>query len=245
MRLCAAQLRPVAGDLPSNRAKHLDLIALAAHERAAVVMFPELSLTGYEPSLARSLAMDAHDPRLHALQHASDLHGILVGVGLPLSSPEGVQIGMVWFAPHATPRTYAKQALHADERTTFVPGHQQLLLEVDGARLAPAICFESLQMEHADRAAELGAHAYLTSVAKASGNAAIAMVHYRAVARKHGMFVLMANAIGLSDDVTNVGGSAAWDDNGTLLAQMGRDTEGVVTLDTRTRTASVRAIATN
>jgi predicted amidohydrolase len=49
MRIGAAQLRPVAGDVASNLAKHLELIDVAAALGADLVYFPELSLTGYEP----------------------------------------------------------------------------------------------------------------------------------------------------------------------------------------------------
>lgn len=243
MKLCAAQLRPVAGDVAANTAKHVALVERSAREHADVVFFPELSLTGYEPSLARSLAIDPHDPRLQVFQRLSDAHGIVVGVGLPLSAPPGVQIGMLWCTPGATPRTYAKQLLHADERPPFVPGDRQLVLDVNGVRLAPAICHESVQMHHADSAAGLGAVAYLASVAKGSTTLDRALVHYPDVAGKHGVFVALANAVGPSDDFVAAGRSAAWDDRGTLLAQMDGETEGLVVLDTLTRTARVHALA--
>jgi predicted amidohydrolase len=242
MRLCAAQLRSVAGDVATNRDRHRELIDLAAHERADVVFFPELSLTGYEPSLARSLATDVADSRLEPFQELSDAHAMVVGVGVPLAAGSRVQIGMVWFTPNAPRQTYAKQVLHADERPTFVPGARQLLLDVGGRRLAPAICYESLQMRHADRAAARSADTYLASVAKGAPNLAAAMAHYPEVARRHGMHVIMSNCVGPSDGVTCVGQSAAWDDRGALLAQLGRETEGLVMLDTVARTARVHEL---
>jgi predicted amidohydrolase len=140
MNLCAAQLRAVAGDVAANAAKHLELIALAVAERADLVFFPELSLTGYEPRLAASLACHHADPRLDAFQQRSDAHEVIIGLGLPLTFESGVRIGMVWFAPGAPRKIYAKQQLHADELPYFVAGDGQLVLKAAGRALAPAIC---------------------------------------------------------------------------------------------------------
>lgn len=243
MKVCAAQLRPVAGEFATNAAKHLELIELAAAHRADLVYFPELSLTGYEPRLAKSLASDAADHRLDVFQGYSDADNLIIGVGMPIAVGSAVEIGMVWFAPNAPRRTYAKQQLHVDELPYFVPGNGQLVLERAGRKLAPAICYESLQMEHADGAAALAAEVYLASVAKPASNLARAMVHYPAVARRRNMFVVMANCFGPSDDFVSVGQSAAWNARGELVAQMDAESEGLVVLDTASGTASAHELA--
>lgn len=243
MRLCAAQLRPFAGDIAGNAARHLEIIELAVARRANLVFFSELSLTGYEPRLAQSLASSAADPRLDAFQQRSDAYNIVIGIGLPIAADSGVQIGMVWFVPDAPRRVYTKQQLHVDEMSCFVPGSEQMIVEVAGWRLAPAICYESLQMNHADGVARLGAEVYLASVAKPSGNLATAMLHYPAIARRHAMYVIMANCTGPCDDFVSAGQSAAWNRRGERLAHMGSDSEGVVMLDLDSRTASVHEIA--
>lgn len=243
MRLCAAQFRPFAGDIARNAVRHLEIVELAVAQCANLVFFPELSLTGYEPRLAASLASSAVDPRLDVFQQRSDAHNIVIGIGLPIASGSGVQIGMVWFVPGAPRRVYTKQQLHVDEMPCFVPGSEQIVLEVAGWRLAPAICYESLQMSHADGAAHLGAEVYLASVAKPAGNLAKAMLHYPGVARRHAMHVIMANCTGPCDDFVSAGQSAAWNSCGERLAQMGSDPEGAVVLDLSSGTASVHEIA--
>nr|MBA3381799.1 NAD+ synthase [Actinomycetota bacterium] len=49
MRLALAQINTVVGDLGGNRAKILDRLADARDARADVVVFPELTITGYPP----------------------------------------------------------------------------------------------------------------------------------------------------------------------------------------------------
>jgi len=46
--IAVAQTCPVAGDVQANLDEHIHLARLAAKEGAQVVVFPELSLTGYE-----------------------------------------------------------------------------------------------------------------------------------------------------------------------------------------------------
>ncbi|SEN40772.1 carbon-nitrogen hydrolase family protein [Halomonas caseinilytica] len=245
MRVCVAQLRPEPGDLAKNTEKHLALIKQAVVHRADVVYFPELSLTGYQPRLSSALVSDAEHWCLNELQELSDAHGLQIGVGMPLVVDAGVQIGMVWFLPHEPPRTYAKQWLHASELAYFTAGDHQLLLDSHGGTLAPAICYESLQADHANAAAEMGARFYLASVAESASNLPRAMQHYSSVARRHSMHVLLADAVGPSGDFISTGRSAAWNTEGELLAQMGTDSEGVLILDTAQGIASVHEVATS
>ncbi len=231
MKVCAVQYRAVKGDAGGNIRRHVEFARLAAEKDGDVVFFPELSLTGYEPQLAKELAMDAEDARLDVLQRCSDEAGIVICAGLPLSAENGVRIGMVWLSPNAPRHVYAKQMLHTDELPYFIPGAGQLVLEVKGAVLAPAICFESLQPAHAEQAAALGASVYLASVAKPAGGVARAAAHYPEIARRHGMHVVMANSVGPSDHFVSVGKSAAWNSQGELLAQMDAESEGMVVFD--------------
>ena len=242
MKICAVQHRPVAGDIAANIVRHLEFIELAIEQHADLIFFPELSLTGYEPRLAISLATNKTDPRLDVFQQRSDANKIIIGVGLPLSAGAAAQIGMVWFVPGQSRREYAKQQLHADEVPFFAPGSSQLLLEAADHRAAPAICYESLQPGHAEAAANLGADIYLACVAKPARAMATALIHYPAIARKHQLCVLLANCIGPSDNFVSVGQSAVWNQDGDLLAQMDGDSEGVIMLDTTSGLANIRLL---
>ena len=244
MRICGAQHRPLVGDIAANTGKHLRFIQLATVQGAALIFFSELSLTGYEPRLAKSLATSKADPRLDVFQQSSDAHNIVIGVGLPISAGNEVQIGMVWFTPNKPRREYAKQELHADEFPFFIRGNGQLLLELGEHKLAPAICYESLQLKHAKDAAKRGADIYLASVAKPAHGIAKAVLHYPDIARKHKLTVIMANCVGPSDNFVSVGQSAAWNNRGELLAQMDAEAEGLITFDTATDQAKTILVPT-
>ena len=57
MKICMVQTWPVKGDVAQNVAAHERFVALEVDKGAAMVVLPELSLTGYEPTLAAELAM--------------------------------------------------------------------------------------------------------------------------------------------------------------------------------------------
>lgn len=243
MKLCAVQLASLKGDLPGNLQRHLVCIEQAAALGAELVVFPELSLTGYEPSVARQAALPVTSARLDPLQAACDRLGITVAVGLPLPTPDGIRIGMPIFCPEAPRQVYAKQRLHDDELPYFTPGNQALLLEVGEHRVAPAICYESMFLAHAAVARERGADLYLVSVAKTAKGIREGYAHYPEVARELGMPVLMANCVGPADTFIGAGGSAAWDSQGHLLASLDDHSEGLIVLDTRSASAITLPLA--
>jgi len=68
VRIALAQIAPQLGALESNLARHRELLTQARSERADLIVFPELGLTGYLlQDLAAEVAMRLDDPRLAAL----------------------------------------------------------------------------------------------------------------------------------------------------------------------------------
>jgi predicted amidohydrolase len=234
MKLCVVQTRPVKGDVPRNIARHLELVALAAAKGAGMVVFPELSLTGYEPTLAKELAMGPDDRRLDVFQVASDEREITIGVGVPTTCGAGVAITMVLFGPGEPRRTYSKKYLHADEEPFFVSGENFASFEVCGTRIAPAICYELSVAAHAEAAAASGAEIYLASVAKSASGVDQASRRLADIAMQYSMTVLMANSVGPCDNFESAGRSAIWNRDRALMGQLDDASEGILILDTAT-----------
>ncbi len=243
MKLCAVQYASTTGDIEGNVARHTEFVELAASHDTELIFFPELSLTGYAPALAKGLATHEEDPILDVFQRLSDTHGIVIGVGLPLVSSTKPQIGMVVFQPHTGRHAYAKQRLHEDELPYFSAGEKPLLIETREHRLALAVCYESLQPDHVATAASLGADVYLASVAKLAPGMDEAHACYAAFARERTMTILMANCVGPCDGETGGGRSAAWIDRGKRTASLDDEQEAMLILDTTTLSARVLTLA--
>ncbi|PTT61356.1 carbon-nitrogen hydrolase family protein [Stenotrophomonas sp. HMWF003] len=239
MKLVAAQLRALAGDIDGNIQRHIAVIERAASDGAAVVVFPELSLTGYEPRMAQRLAMSCDDPRLEVFQALSDRDQMLIAVGAPHRGQEGIEIGMFVFRCGEVPVVYAKQMLHADEQPYFHPGDRPMVFPLHGAVIAPAICYESLQTAHADAAVARGATVYLASVAKAARGVDTGYRHYPAIAQHHGLTVMMANGVGPADDFVMAGRSAVWRTDGTCVCSADAEGEALVVYDLATQVGEV------
>lgn len=144
---------------------------------------------------------------------------MVIAFGVPLRNVAGIHIGMVILQPSRKPLAYAKQFLHADESPWFVPGSGQVFIDLPGFRVAPAICYESMQQPHVARAHAGGANVYLASVAKSANGVAKAAQHYPGIARQYGMPVLMVNSVGPCSEMMCAGGSEGWDHQGRSMAR--------------------------
>ncbi|WP_445383040.1 carbon-nitrogen hydrolase family protein [Robiginitalea sp. IMCC43444] len=232
MKIGLAQLKPIKGDIQNNIEIHKIWVKQAVAKNADLLAFPELSLTAYEPALAGELAINPSDSRLDVFQKLSDRNNIAIGLGAPTKSATGIRISMIIFQPKQGRKIYSKQRLHPDELPYFEEGDQQLLLTLGSTKIAPGICYESLQRPHAAKAKNLGADIYLASVAKAQNGLEKAFAHYPAMAREFHMPVLMCNCIGFCDTFRSAGQSAIWSAQGSLLGQLKSDQEGMLFFDT-------------
>lgn len=241
MKIALAQLQSFPGQIKQNLQRHEVLIKEAVQHQADLIVFPELSISGYEPTLAKELATSIDDPNFKSLKTLSTAHDLIIAAGFPLLHEERIYIAMMILSPEKAPQVYCKQNLHEDEQAFFVEGQRSILIQKNEYLIAPAICYESLLPEHAAAAAEKGANIYLAAVAKAEKGIKKANSHYPEVARKYQMPVLMVNNIGPADDFVGVGHSGVWDETGKLVYQL-KQQEGLLIVDLKSmQTAFVDA----
>jgi predicted amidohydrolase len=169
---------------------------------------------------------------LDVFEQISNELGIVIGLGMPTKTTGGIHISMIFFQPNKPRQAYSKQQLHSDELPYFNRGNTQILISIDDQVIAPSICYESLQIDHAANAVELGAQIYIASVAKSQNGYKKAMLHYPAIARQHSMPVLMSNCIGYCDNFESVGKSSVWNKDGKLVAQLDHESEAVLIFNT-------------
>lgn len=239
MKLVAAQLRSVAGDIEGNTQRHVLFIEAVAARSGAAVFFPELSLTGYEPRMAQQMAMTPDDARIAVFQEMADRHRMLIAVGAPYRGRHGTEIGMFVFRCDQAPAVYAKQILHVDELPFFSAGNTAMVFPLGNEVIAPAICYESLQASHACAAIDAGATVYLASVAKSARGVEAGYRHYGDLARQHGLTVMMANGVGPADDFVMPGRSAVWRDGGERVCSADSESDALVVYDLETETGEV------
>ncbi|SHL09172.1 carbon-nitrogen hydrolase family protein [Phytopseudomonas punonensis] len=218
--LVAAQCAVQAGDLAANQSLHLDFMRRAGELGADLIIFPELSLTGYEPALADALAQPADSPILEPLCSLSMASGVTAVVGLPLrvSGHDKPQIAVFILHPDGSRAIYTKQYLHAGEEQFFSPGQGGELLLIAGTSVALSVCADFAHAEHPAQAAERGAEVYASGVLIGEGGYPHDSSLLQGHAQRHGMAVLMANHGGPTGGWAAAGRSALWDEQGRCIA---------------------------
>ena len=239
LRIAAAQAQPVSGDVVANIARTVELTDLAAGFGAKLVVFPEKFLSGYEPDLIAGdpakYAFDAQDPRLDPIRAICREREIAVIVGAATRdqrNPGALQISSLIFNRSGDQiEPYHKQYLFSSESRIYQPGSQGcMLLELDGWRLAPSVCYDSGFPEHARLAALNGAHAYLASALfSAKTGYHQSRIWFPARAFDNTMYVLLSNHAGTTGGWAACGASAIWNPYGDVIAQAGRDRDEVIT----------------
>ncbi len=80
VKIALAQINPILGDIRKNIEKHVKFIEKAIKEKADVIVFPELSLTGYNlKDLTMEVAMKPFDPLLSPIFSLSNRIDISIG----------------------------------------------------------------------------------------------------------------------------------------------------------------------
>ncbi len=217
--ICAAQYCSVAGDLKANIDRHIQVMRRAANEGVEFLLFPELSLTGYEPSLARELALTPDAELLQPLRELAKQSGMTTVVGLPLRRPgsKEIWIGALVFAADGTRATYTKQHLHSGEEAVFSAGNGGALLNISSEHIALSICADFTYESHAQAAAQAGAGVYASSVLISDNGYTQDSGLLQRYAREYSLGVLMANHGGPSGGWVCAGRSAFWSPGGELV----------------------------
>ena len=227
--IAAAQSTSVRGNVSQNVARHLRFGAVAAGCGAQLLVFPELSLTGYEPAIARANAVRPDSSGLDPLRRlAEDAHMTIV-VGAPvLNQRDELHIAALAIGPDRSVSTYTKQHLHPGEERVFAPGPGGPTLLVEDAHVALAICADTTHPTHAANAAARGAYIYAASVLVTESGYAPDTALLRNYALEHRMCVLMANHSGATGGWVSAGKSAIWSEDGGLVAASEGTEEAVV-----------------
>lgn len=251
IRFALAQIDTCVGDLDGNAAKVLDFSRRAAAAHADVVVFPEMTLTGYPiEDLAmrrtfRAAARAKADETAAALADAGlgELFVVVgtVGADKADSRPRNRLVvlheGVVWAG-------YDKCRLPNygvfDEARIFSAGDRTLTLEVNGAQLGFAICEDIWHDE--GPATELAAQGIDALVTINGSPYEEGKTHVRRDlatrrAGEVGAPLIYVNQVGGQDDLVFDGGSFVVDADGTMLTSSPMFMEDLAlwTLDTELR----------
>jgi predicted amidohydrolase len=241
--IAVAQTCPVAGNVQANLEEHVRLARLAAAEGATVVVFPELSLTGYELELSAELAFSESDGRLSPLLDLAASCGVTLIVGGPVRLGPSLYIGAFILYPDRTSELYTKHRLGAfppsascdscsgtvppAEATVFEPGDRNPLIPLGGHVAAVAVCADIGRPTHPQQAAERGADTYLASMFVIPSDFDSEVSKLSRYAVQYRMMTALANFGSPSGALRSAGRSSIWSEAGELLVQLEASGSGI------------------
>ena len=231
MKICIAQTTPIKGNIEKNIENHKKLILLAIKNKADVIVFPELSLTGYEAELAIELAATKEDKRFTIFQKLSNSNNICIAAGLPTKNDKGICISLIIFQPNIASLIYSKAYLHPGEEQYFVPGANIPPISFKNKKLAFAICYETSIANHTEEAFKNNTNVYIASVLNSVAGVDKDIDRISNTAKKYNSIALMANFVGNSGGYDCAGKSSIWNTKGVLVSQLNNTTEGIAIID--------------
>lgn len=215
----AAQITSVRGDVAANITMHQRYMERAATEGADLLVFPELSITGYEMDLAAELQTDVDDPLFGPLQELAQKAGMLTMVGMPIRAESGKPyLGSILLGGDA-PVAYNKIHVHTSEEDYFQPADRHVVIPHKGRSVGFAICADLNFASHAAGAYAAGADIYAVGALVSADGWSREEAMLKGYARDHDMPVVFANYASKSGPLTPVGHSSVWAPGGEAVVQ--------------------------
>jgi predicted amidohydrolase len=218
LTIVAAQPACTAKDVAANAHAHADAVRAA---RARVVVFPELSLTGYELDADPVAPGDA---ALAPIVEACAETGTLALAGAPVDGGRGRRyIAMLSVGSTGVEVAYRKSWLGGDEPARFAPGDGPVAIDIDGWRIGLGICKDTGVADHVRGTAALGVDVYVAGLVHLPEELPVQEARGVSIARECGAYVAFASFAGGTGggfDRT-AGTSAIWTQEGAVLARAG------------------------
>ncbi|MEG0850213.1 MAG: carbon-nitrogen hydrolase family protein [Flavobacterium sp.] len=232
MILAAAQTKPTRGNIETNLLDHYSLIELAVQNKAQLIAFPEMSITGYERENAKELAFKKEDSRLNHLKKLAFENNITIIAGAPIEIESKLFIGEFVISPDNSVSIYTKQFLHEGEDEFFQPSFDyNPMLEIEKQKISFAICADIDNPLHPENAKKKETDIYIASIFFSPNGIPNAYRDLQNYAEKHKMNVLMSNFSGESWGSPSAGQSAFWNSKGELVGQMNESDSGLLIVE--------------
>ena len=238
LRIVLAQLNLIVGDIQGNLIK---LIEAANHARdslaADIIVFPELSITGYPPEdlLFRHAFIQAAEEALLAFK--SQVKDIYCVVGHPAATNHGLFNACSLIYNGDVIGFYAKQHLPNygvfDEVRYFIPGHSPCVVNIKDIPVALMICEDLWFDQPIQQAAKLGARLVLSPNAspfeiEKHEQRQLTLAKRATLAN---LPIVYVNRIGGQDEFVFDGGSMVVDASGKVCQHAGFFNETLLAVD--------------
>ncbi|CDH44650.1 NAD+ synthase [Candidatus Contendibacter odensensis] len=238
LRVVMAQLDFLVGDIQGNIAKIMTAAVDARDRlRADVIVFPELTVTGYPPEdlLLRPSFIRQVEPAMQRL--CMEIEGITAVVGYPAATSEGLRNSAAVIRDGAIQAVYHKQLLPNygvfDEKRYFVAGAEPTVVVINNVRVGITICEDVWQLDPVQKAVAAGAQLLLNLNASPfhTGKGQLRLDILRQRVAENGIPIVYVNLVGGQDELVFDGHSQVVNSKGELTHRAPFCAEGLYPVD--------------
>ena len=230
--LALGQFEPRVCDKDYNIKRMEEQAAQAAKSECDLIVFPEMSLTGY---VCRDLTYKLSEPirgsSMDKLERIAREHNLHVVLGMPEESgAKGIiHNSSVLLSPSGVVGTYRKMYLptHSvfEEKRYFRPGHEVQTFDTTIGNIGMLICYDLFFPELARLLTVAGAQIIVCISASPSGRRDYFETLTKARAIENSVFLAYVNLVGIEDGLQFWGGSHVLSPEGRLLTKAKYDEE--------------------
>ncbi len=232
MKIAAAQIEVTLGDLKRNLKKHLELIEVAIENGVDLIVFPEMSLTGYCREEGKELATPQSSPELVELSKKAVLNNLVIVIGAPILIDGNLYIGSYILMQNGDIKIYTKQFLHAGEEIYYSSSFRfNPKLELKGETIQFAICADIDNQQHPLNAKENDCSLYIASLFFSKNGISKGHKILSTYAKRHALYILMSNYSGEAWGMKSGGKSGFWDNRGKFIAELAMEDEGLLIMN--------------
>jgi predicted amidohydrolase len=231
MKIAAAQISCVPGDLSANLGKIRDFSARAKDSGAELIVFPEMVDTGYSMPVIQTHATSWNEGAVPELQKIAKTLSLSIICGVSERDGSSIYNAQVFIDANGRiiakyRKTHLVSAAPLEERKTFTPGDEFVSCTVAGMRLGLSICYD-LRFPEMCRtlAVEHKVNVFINSSAWPFPRLEHLRLLALARAIENQSYLILANRVGTDDGVTFCGTSTIIDPYGAIVAAASADRE--------------------
>jgi len=236
INIALAQMRCKVGDKQQNIKKMKTFIVNAKKQKAQLIIFPELSLTGYTiRDLTYDLAEPIPGPSIEAVSEITKEEKVYVVFGMPersLKARNLIYNTAVLLGPEGFVGKYRKMHLptHSvfQEKRYFRQGYQTPVFETPLGKIGLIVCYDIFFPEISRSLRLQGAQLIVCISASPAVRSKFFEVFSLARAMENTCFFAFVNLVGIEDGLQFWGGSRLVAPNGSVIAQAKYDEEDMV-----------------
>jgi omega-amidase len=231
VKIAAAQISCVPGDVKANMSKVRQFSERAKESGTELIVFPEMIDTGYSMPAIQKHAASWKEGVVPELKRIAKEFSIAIISGLSERDGASIYNSQVLVAAKGEivakyRKTHLVSAAPLDERACFSPGDEFVSCKIDKFNLGLSICYD---LRFPEMCRRLAVEHDVNVIVNSSAWPFVRLEHLRiltlARAIENQSYLILANRVGTDDGVTLCGTSAIVDPYGAIVAAASADRE--------------------